>query len=169
MKTIALFGRGALLTASACLMLACDYSNGASNQPSTAASPAANASLPSPAPTVEDLIPRIKPEEAKQLVDAGKAVIIDVRGADAYKAAHIKGALDVPLTRLEAGDFTGVPKNKRIIAYCSCGAEQTSKRAAEILEKAGFRGASALLGGNQAWESAGYPMEKAAPASAAKQ
>lgn len=168
MKTISLLGCGALLAASTCLTLACHDANGAYSQPNNAAAanPAASVAAATPAQAAADAVPRIKPEEAKKLVDEGKAVLVDVRGPDAYKSNHIKGALEVQLTRIEAGDYGNLPKNKRIIAYCSCGAEQTSKRAAELLEKAGYKGASALLGGNQAWESAGYPVEKAAAAAA---
>lgn len=174
MKTISLLGCGALLAASACLTLACHDANGAYSQPNNApaaaaASPVASVAAATPAQAAADAVPRIKPEEAKKLVDEGKAVLVDVRGPDAYKSNHIKGALEVQLTRIEAGDYGNLPKNKRIIAYCSCGAEQTSKRAAELLEKAGYTGASALLGGNQAWESAGYPVEKAAAAAPSKQ
>jgi len=61
-----------------------------------------------------------------------------------------------------------LPKDKRIIAYCSCGAEQTSARAASLLQQAGFKDASALLGGTSAWESSGGPMEKAPPSTAKK-
>lgn len=64
-------------------------------------------------------MPRIRPEEAKKLVDDGKAIIVDVRGTEAYKISHVKGALDYPLTKIEASDFSGLPKNKRIIAYCT--------------------------------------------------
>ena len=64
-------------------------------------------------------MPRINAQEAKRLVDAGKAVIIDVRGTDAYKISHIKGALDYPLPKIEGKDFSGLPKGKRIIAYCT--------------------------------------------------
>jgi Rhodanese-like domain len=67
----------------------------------------------------EDKMPRITVEEARKLVAEGKAVIIDVRGSDSYKSSHIKGALDFPLKKLEAGDFTNLPKDKRIIAYCT--------------------------------------------------
>lgn len=76
-------------------------------------------SLPSPPQNSEDKMPRVNVEEARKLVADGKAVIIDVRGADAYKTSHIKGALDVPLKKLEAGDFKDLPNDKRIIAYCS--------------------------------------------------
>ncbi|MFM8393728.1 MAG: rhodanese-like domain-containing protein, partial [Acidobacteriota bacterium] len=57
--------------------------------------------------------------ESITLLKEGKAVIIDVRGSEAYKANHTKGSIDFPLSKLEAGDFTGLPRDKKIIAYCT--------------------------------------------------
>ena len=77
------------------------------------------AAVSSPIPqNAEDKVPRVKVEEAKKMFAEGKAIIIDVRGADAYKISHIKGALDLPLNKVEAGDFKDLPKDKLIIAYC---------------------------------------------------
>lgn len=81
--------------------------------------PAANQAAAPQTPNPEDSMPRVSVEEAKAAVDKGTAVIIDVRGPDAYKAAHVKGALEHSLSLLEQGDFKDLPKNKRIIAYCS--------------------------------------------------
>jgi 3-mercaptopyruvate sulfurtransferase SseA len=75
--------------------------------------------IPPPTQNAEDKIPRVKVDEAKKLVAEGKAIFIDVRGADAYKTSHIKGALDVPLTKLNDGEFKDLPSDKLIIAYCS--------------------------------------------------
>jgi rhodanese-related sulfurtransferase len=172
MKTILKLGRGALIVATASLAFACAKSGAGANH-ATAAAPTAvtannAASAPSPAQTPEDKTPRIKVEEAKKLLAEGKAIIIDVRGTDSYKREHIKGSLDVPISKLETGDFKGLPKDKHIIAYCSCGAEQTSARAVTLLQQAGFKDASALLGGTSAWESSGGPMVRASPTPAKK-
>ena len=75
--------------------------------------------VPPSTQNAEDKIPRVKVDEAKKMIAEGKAIIIDVRGADAYKMSHIKGALDVPLTKLNEGEFKDLPKDKLIIAYCS--------------------------------------------------
>jgi hypothetical protein len=75
--------------------------------------------IPPPTQNAEDKIPRVKVDEAKKMVAEGKAIFIDVRGADAYKMSHIKGALDVPLTKLNEGEFKDLPNDKLIIAYCS--------------------------------------------------
>lgn len=111
----------------------------------------------------EDAMPRISVQDAKAAFDKGEAVIIDVRGPDAYNNSHIKGALDHGLGRLEQGDFKDLPKDKRIIAYCSCPTEHSSARAAFVLQNAGFKDAAALVGGNMAWEAAGFAMVKAPP------
>ncbi len=120
MKVFSVIGRGVLLAAGACLMFACTRPNAAENQ--SAAAPAlANPALAttSTPQNPEDKMPRLTANEAKKLVEEGKAVIIDVRGTDAYKMAHIKDALDIPLNKLESGDYKGLPKDKRIIAYCT--------------------------------------------------
>jgi Rhodanese-like domain len=87
----------------------------------TAGAPAAHsaASIPSSHQNAEEKMPRVKVEEAKKLVAEGKAIFIDVRIGDAYKTSHIQGALEVPLNKLEAGDFKDLPKDKLIIAYCA--------------------------------------------------
>lgn len=121
MKIFSLVSRGLLVVACACLALACSKLAASTSQNSTAAVPTQNPAVPPPVQSQnpEDKMPRIRPEEAKKLVDDGKAIIVDVRGTEAYKISHVKGALDYPLTKIEASDFSGLPKNKRIIAYCT--------------------------------------------------
>jgi rhodanese-related sulfurtransferase len=172
MKMILKLGRSALIVAAASLAFACAKSGAGANHANAAAPATVATNNPAPATppaqSPEDKVSRIKVDEAKKLVAEGKAVIIDVRGTDSYKASHIKGSLDVPINKLETGDFKNLPKDKRIIAYCSCGAEQTSARAAVLLQQAGFKDASALLGGTSAWESSGGAMERATPPTAKK-
>jgi 3-mercaptopyruvate sulfurtransferase SseA len=88
----------------------------------TAGEPSAQPASAIPSPyahqNAEDKMPRVKVEDAKKMIAEGKAIIIDVRGAEAYKMSHIKGALDIPLTKLEARDFKDLPKDKILIAYC---------------------------------------------------
>jgi rhodanese-related sulfurtransferase len=67
----------------------------------------------------EDKMPRIKGDEAKRLFDKGEAVLVDVRSADQYKQSHAKPAISIPLMEIEAGNFGSLPKDKRIIAYCT--------------------------------------------------
>jgi len=121
MKIYSVLAGGLLIVASGCLGLACSKLAPSNTQTLPATTMLASPIAPTPAPTQnpEDKMPRINAQEAKSLVDAGKAVIIDVRGTEAYKISHIKGALDYPLAKIEGKDFSGLPKGKRIIAYCT--------------------------------------------------
>ena len=69
-------------------------------------------------PQAGDGVRRVTPEEVRDLLKAGKAVLVDVRGTAAYKAGHIKGALDIAVGDIaqRAGEL---PKNKMILTYCS--------------------------------------------------
>jgi hypothetical protein len=105
-------GAGALIVGAAITAAGCSNSGASSNM--------ADAATASPArQNAEDKMPRINVQEAKKLIAEGKAVIIDVRAEDAYKTAHIEGANNVPLDKIETGNFKDLPKDKLIIAYCS--------------------------------------------------
>ncbi len=86
-----------------------------------------NARTPTPAPAAStgghdehegDDAPRITLADAKKDFDAGNAVFIDTRTAEAYQMEHIKGAINIPANALEA-NLNKIPKGKKIIAYCS--------------------------------------------------
>jgi 3-mercaptopyruvate sulfurtransferase SseA len=114
-------GAGALIVGTAITAGGCANSDTSSHGVGAAASAApasSDTSAPSYVQNAEEKMPRISVEEAKKLVAEGKAVLIDVRSADSYKASHIKGAPNVPLSKMEAGDFKDLPKDKLIIAYC---------------------------------------------------
>jgi 3-mercaptopyruvate sulfurtransferase SseA len=123
MNMILKLSAGALIAGMAIAAAGC-VKSGASTHTADAATASptpANAAAPvhSPHQNAEDKMPRVSVEETKKLLEEGTAVIIDVRGPDSYKTSHIKGAINVPLNKLEAGDFKDLPKDKRIIAYCS--------------------------------------------------
>lgn len=62
--------------------------------------------------------PRITLADAKKAFDAGNALFVDTRFADAYKLEHVKGAINIPANEIETR-YKDVPKGKTIIAYCS--------------------------------------------------
>jgi len=67
----------------------------------------------------ENKMPRLIPEELKSLVAAKQAVIVDVRSAEDYRQAHIEGAINLPLQQIESGDYPKLPRDKRLISYCT--------------------------------------------------
>ena len=65
-----------------------------------------------------DNVRRITAAEAREAVEAGKAVIVDVRGEDSYKAGHVRGARWIPLNDISSR-AAELPRDKMIITYCS--------------------------------------------------
>ncbi len=61
------------------------------------------------------------------------AVLLDVREVDEYRSGHIPGAVNVPLSRIDAID---IPKDKPLYVYCLRGTR--SKKAVNILKRMGY-------------------------------
>ena len=109
-----------------------------------------------PAPTpASDVFERISIADFRSAYDSKEITVIDVRPIEAFVAAHVPGALHIPLSRVE-GEIPYLPKGKPIVTYCTCPAEETSGQAALILARGGIK-AAALAGGLDAWTGAGYP------------
>jgi predicted sulfurtransferase len=66
----------------------------------------------------DDGAARISLTEAKAAFDDGNVLFIDTRGVDSFKAEHVKGAINIPSGEFETR-YTEVPKDKKIIAYCT--------------------------------------------------
>ncbi len=64
-------------------------------------------------------MPRINAEELKRLVAARQVLIVDVRSPEEYRRAHIQGAINLPVQEIETGQYTKLPRDKRLISYCT--------------------------------------------------
>jgi hypothetical protein len=73
---------------------------------------------PAPATPAADQTRRISIEETQKAVADSAAIIIDVRDESSYKASHIKGAKNIPLSQFEQR-MGELPKDKLIITYCA--------------------------------------------------
>ena len=69
--------------------------------------------------TDADDVQRIKPKEAKALLDSGEAVLYDTRSADAYRSQHAAGALSLPEEELGARIDELPDEETAIIFYCT--------------------------------------------------
>jgi rhodanese-related sulfurtransferase len=105
-----------------------------------------------------DGVRRITPEEVRQVLKDGKAILVDVRNETAYRAGHIKGAILIPVDEI-GGRVAELPKDKLIVTYCAWPAEQTSAGAVQTLNEKGIKNAAAVLGGYQALLKAGFEEE----------
>jgi phage shock protein E len=75
-------------------------------------------------------------EEALKLIKTNKVLVLDVRTPQENAQQRIKGSMLIPVQELESR-LDEIPKGRSILVYCRAG--HRSVRAAEILEKHGFR------------------------------
>lgn len=95
------------------------------------------------------------PHTVKRWLDAGEAILIDVREIPEYQRAHIAGAMLVPLS---AFDPKRIPQDGiKVVLQCAVGARSAS--ACAYLQTQGFENLYNLAGGLQAWSQAGLPIE----------
>ena len=103
---------------------------------------------------------KLSTNDAVQLINREKAVLIDVSEPAEYAAGPAAGAKSVPLGELEAS--TALPKNKALPLVVVCPTGTRASRAVATLKKLGFENARALAGGLEAWRAANLPVEKTA-------
>lgn len=78
----------------------------------------------------------ISSSEAKKLIKSGKIKkVIDVRTTPEYKLGHYKGALHLPLSKINEKTTSELPK-RGLLVYCNTG--QRARIAAERLIDLGF-------------------------------
>ena len=102
------------------------------------------------------MVKRINAKEAKKIMDSGdKFQLIDVRNADEYREAHIKGSKLMPLDTLKKTIEKEVQdKNEKLLVYCASG--MRSGKACKILNDLGYRNVY-NIGGIVNWP---YGVEK---------
>lgn len=95
---------------------------------------------------------------AVRLMNQG-ALVIDVRTKDAYEAAHIGEARNIPTASLAAeAEGLGKWRERNVIVYCDSG--RTSAGAARTLGQLGFKQVYNLDGGIQAWLKDNLPVAR---------
>jgi 3-mercaptopyruvate sulfurtransferase SseA len=79
-------------------------------------------SVPTPVTSHEEEtypdISRVSLDETRAAMDAGTAVIVDVRSAEAYQGGHITGAINIPTAEI-AARLGELEKTQWIITYCT--------------------------------------------------
>jgi rhodanese-related sulfurtransferase len=94
-------------------------------------------------------------ELAQRLEEDKDMLLIDVLDESSFQEEHIPGAVNIPLDQLGEKAKT-FKKNQRIVVYGRTHDDDSSNRAAELLETLGFRKVSDFDGGVHAWKQAGY-------------
>ena len=98
----------------------------------------------------------IEATDAVKLINNG-AVVVDLRGAEAFGRGHIVTARSIPHDELEArATSLAQDKTKPIVAVCENGVSST--RSVNLLRQQGFESVYGLKGGMSGWSQAGLPV-----------
>ena len=102
------------------------------------------------------ILQKLAPTEVRVRLDAGRAVLVDVREADEFARSHVHGALSQPLSTWEKAHLTIDPAAD-VIFTCRSGMRTAAacNRLAARVSGAAF----VLDGGLDAWVKAGLPVE----------
>jgi rhodanese-related sulfurtransferase len=91
------------------------------------------------------------------LLEAGQALVVDVREPDEFAAGHIPGAVNRPLSTFAAAQLPH-PAGKRLVLNCLGG-----KRSSMALDQCAAAEAKVdthLAGGFGAWTASRFPVER---------
>lgn len=127
------------------------------------AAPGAKAAATAPAhasPAPNDTLPvtRVSVPQALAATTGGDMLLVDVRPAGQRSLGHIRGDVHAPIDRFPAVQ-AALPRDRRLVLYCACPAEEEALEAARFLLKAGDVRVAVLVGGYDAWRAAGGPIQ----------
>ena len=97
----------------------------------------------------------VTPQQTRELLDSGEAVVVDVRETYEREAGHIEGTRHIELERLSSQAET-LPKDQKIVFHCRLGAR--SAMAAQAFRASGYD-AWSMEGGLVAWDEAGLSVD----------
>jgi membrane protein DedA with SNARE-associated domain/rhodanese-related sulfurtransferase len=107
---------------------------------------------------------RITVPELAALLDSGAApgtgpIVLDVRSLVSQNEGRIPGAITVDEKTVEVR-IPDADSDREVILYCACPNEASAARIAKLLKARGFTRVRPLAGGIDAWEKAGYALER---------
>jgi rhodanese-related sulfurtransferase len=103
----------------------------------------------------------ISAKDLKKLIDekSKDIVIVDTAADLIFEEEHIPGAVNLSFAPTLPQPIT-LPRNKKLIIYCACNAEEESIDTARKLTEYGYQNVTVLKGGWFGWLDAGYETVK---------
>jgi molybdopterin/thiamine biosynthesis adenylyltransferase/rhodanese-related sulfurtransferase len=116
-------------------------------------------------PNYRELLQQVRSEiseidagEARDRIESGEPVIVDVREQDEWDEGYIPGAVHVPRGHLESRIERLAPDTTRpVVVYCSAG--NRSAFAAKTMTELGYEDVVSLAGGFTDWKRNGFPVQ----------
>ena len=107
---------------------------------------------------VRSEISEVDATQARELIDSGGPLVLDVRELDEWDEGHIAGAVHIPRGNLESRVERAAPDHSRpVLVYCSVG--NRSAFAAKTLAELGYEDVVSLSGGFTDWKRNGFPVQ----------
>ena len=107
------------------------------------------------------ILHKLSPDEVRERIDAGRAVLVDIREADEFARSHVRGAQSQPLSTWEKAHLNIDPRADVIF---TCRSGMRTAGACDRLATRVNGDAFVLDGGLDAWAKAGLPIETHADA-----
>jgi rhodanese-related sulfurtransferase len=124
--------------------------------------------VPPPLELVKDRIEEVLPPAAREEIDGGDVVLVDVRDPERYETGHLSGAVNVPsgesardaheASYVDAIRKAGAGAEDRIILVCGQG-NRSARTADALRNEHGFTNVASIIGGAKLWSDLGYPVE----------
>jgi rhodanese-related sulfurtransferase len=122
-----------------------------------------------PAPAPQDVVAKltaelafeVDPDDLMQDLAAGNRqgyVVVETRSPQAFEAAHIPGAVNLPYREVTAENTAHLDRGLVYICYCESFQCNAATKGALKLAELGFT-VKRLAGGITAWQAAGFPVE----------
>jgi len=101
----------------------------------------------------------IRRKDVKTLVAQGRAQLLEVLPASAYKKEHLPQAVNIPLETMNSESTRQLRKDQAVIVYCADFQCDVSARAGWRLESMGFQEVYRYTPGKADWLAAGWETE----------
>jgi sulfur-carrier protein adenylyltransferase/sulfurtransferase len=109
---------------------------------------------------VKSEIDEVDATRARDLIESGAPLVLDVREQDEWDEGHLPGAVHIPRGNLESRIERAEPdRTRQIVVYCAAG--NRSAFAAKTLEELGYEDVVSLSGGFTDWKRNGFPVQLA--------
>jgi len=99
----------------------------------------------------------LQASDVNSLRENPDVVVIDVREQYEYDEGHIPGVTLIPLGSIP-NRLDEIPTDKEVVFVCRSG--NRSNQATQFLQQRGFENIHNMLGGMNAWQKAGYDIER---------
>jgi rhodanese-related sulfurtransferase len=104
-------------------------------------------------------IPEVTVADVRALQEAGRSVVlVDVRDQVEVNLGMIPGALHISRGTLEGKIDRAVPRDAKLVLYCSSG--NRSLLAGDMLRQMGYGDVASLAGGIRAWVEQGGDLDE---------